>query len=266
MKKYMRIYKTFVKNSLRRAMAFRFNFFMHMLTVLLGYLGNVLFFYFVYESGMKDVAGWRRYEVYVLLATVWIIDSIFGGVFFFNLIRIPGKVKTYELDYELLKPINSVFLLSCRQFNFGLFSGVFFGSALLIYSLIKIEAKVNIFNVIVYLIMTLTGVMLLFSLLFMIVSFSLRYVRIDGLISMFWNLVDVGKKPYVIYPKPLRAVFCFIIPSLVIYNFPTLTFVTRHKFFGISHMLLMVTGLLLAEVFVLFSVFFFKQSLRRYYA
>ena len=218
--KYIRLYINFVKNSFRRETMFRFNFWANMFTVVLGYISNILFFYFLYDAGIENISGWNRYQIYILLATVWIIDSIFGGVFFFNLIKIPMKVKNYDLDFILIKPVNSIFMIALRQFNAGLFAGTFFGIAFLIYTIYSANLQIRIIDFLCYAVLVLCGVLMLFSILFIMVTFSLKFVRIQGLIKMFWTVMEIGKNPFSIYPVMLRFAFVFLIPAITIYNFP----------------------------------------------
>lgn len=263
--KYINLYLNLVKNSFRRDTMYRFNFFVNMFTVVIGYLSNILFFYFLYNAGIEDISGWTRNQIYILLATVWIIDSIFGGVFFFNLIKIPMKVKNYELDFILTKPVNPVFMISLRQFNAGLFAGTFFGVGFLIYTILSQTIKINIINVIAYIILIICGVLLLFSILFIMVTFSLRFVRIQGLINMFWTMMEIGKYPFSIYPNILRMAFIFLIPVITIYNFPANVLVDKLYLSEMNMISTLILSLLITLVFVTVSIKYFKKSLKFYY-
>lgn len=264
--RYLKLYWNFLKNCIRRETLYRFNFFVSLLTVIFGYVANILFYHFVYKAGIEHISGWNEYQVYVLLATVWIVDSLFGGLFFFNLIKIPMKVKNYELDGLLTKPVNPVFMLSLRQFNPGLFSGVFFGIAFLIYAIIKGSISVGLSEALGYMLLICCAVLLLFSVLFIMVTFSLKFVRIQGLIQMFWTLMDIGKNPHSIYPAALKTAFTFIIPAFVIYNFPSQILFNDHFPAFMPHDVpIIATALLLTALWLYLAVWYFKKSLKYYY-
>ncbi len=255
---YLRLYFNFLKNCFRREFLYRFNFIVSMFTVVLGYLSNILFYYFIYDTGVESICGWGKYEVFILLATVWIVDSIFGGMFFFNLIRIPMKVKNYDLDAILLKPVDTIFILTLRQFNFGLFAGTFFGILFLFYSVSMGGFSIGILNIILYIILVLCAVSLLFSILFMMVTFSLRFVRIQGLIQIFWTLMDIGKQPYAIYPMAIKLCFIFLVPAIVIYNFPLGVLIDNNY-------LTVVIALVISPLFWRIAVVNFRKSIKYYY-
>ena len=42
----------------------------------------------------------------------------------------------------------------------------------------------------------------------------------NALQTLAWSLLDIGKYPASIYPATISKIFTFIIPVLVIYNFP----------------------------------------------
>lgn len=263
--RYLKLYWNFLKNCIRRETLYRFNFFVNIFTVVFGYVANILFYYFVYNAGIESISGWNAYQVYVLLATVWIVDSLFGGVFFFNLIRIPMKVKNYELDGLLTKPVNPVFMLSLRQFNLGLFSGVFFGIGFLIYIIIKGSLYVGLGEALGYMLLVCCAVLLLFSVLFIMVTFSLKFVRIQGLIQMFWTLMEVGKNPHSIYPAALKTAFTFLIPAIVIYNFPSQILINNHFLEFMNNGSTVIAAILLTALWLYIAVWYFRKSLKYYY-
>ena len=262
--KYLRLYKVFLVNNIERELQYRFNFFAHMFTIVLGYLTNVLFYYFLYNN-VSEIAGWGKYEVYILISTIWIIDSIFGGVLFFNLIQVPGKVRNYDLDYALLKPINTIFLLSFRHFNLGLFSGSLFGIGLLVYSIIKLSLSISIYSLLSYTLLVLLGVVILYSILLFMVTFSLKFVRINGLIQMFWSLMEFGKNPHSIYPDFLKKVMTFLLPALVIYNFPPILLLGKHQILNFSLIQIFIIALVVSSLFLYISIKYFYKTIKYYY-
>lgn len=263
--RYLKLYWNFVTNCIRRDTLYRFHFLVNMFTVVFGYVANILFYHFVYGSGIDNISGWGVYEVYVLLATVWIIDSIFGGLFFFNLIRIPIQVKNYQLDGLLMKPINPIFILTLRQFNAGIFSGVFFGIGFLVYTVVRGGFNIGLVEILIYILLVCCGVTLLFSILFAMVTFSLRFVRIQGLIQIFWTLMEPGKNPHSIYPFALKNTFTFIVPAIVIYNFPSEILIQNHFFDNLDLRPTISVTIFMTILFISISIWYFKKSLKYYY-
>ena len=55
--RYLKLYLNFVKNCFRRETIYRFNFFVNMFTVVMGYASHILFYYFVYDTGIEQISG-----------------------------------------------------------------------------------------------------------------------------------------------------------------------------------------------------------------
>lgn len=262
--KYLSLYYSFLKINIITELQFRTNLLFHLFTMFLSFLSNIFFYYFLYNN-VNNIAGWNKYEMYILASTVIIINSIFGGIFFFNLIQIPRKVRNYELDYLLLKPINTIFYISLKDFNVGLFSGSIFGIFLLIYSIIKLKLSIGIINILAYILLINTGVLILYSVLFFMVTFSLKFVRVNGLIQMFWTTMSIGNNPYSIYPKIIKYLGLFIIPSIIIYNFPALSIINNNSLSNLTTLEMTLLALLITFIFISFAINFFNKSLKYYY-
>ena len=118
--------------------------------------------------------------------------------------------------------------------------------------------SIGILNIILYIILVLCAVSLLFSILFMMVTFSLRFVRIQGLIQIFWTLMDIGKQPYAIYPMAIKLCFIFLVPAIVIYNFPLGVLIDNNY-------LTVVIALVISPLFWRIAVVNFRKSIKYYY-
>ncbi|MGP1431185.1 MAG: ABC transporter permease [Treponema sp.] len=262
--KYIRLYVSFLRINLIREFQFRVHLLFYFVTISTGLFANILFYHFLYES-IDTIAGWTKYEIFILVATVIIINSLFGGMFFFNLIRIPQKVKTYDLDYLLLKPVNTIFYISCRDFNGGLFLGSFFGLGLLLYSIVKLGLPIKIQLIIGYIFLIGCSVLLLYCILFFMITFSLRFVKINGLIQIFWSIVGIGNNPHSIYPTVINCLGVSIIPSIIIYNFPAIALTENHIFWGLNLIKMCLFAFVITILFLYLVIRFFYRNLTHYY-
>lgn len=156
-------------------------------------------------------------------------------------------------------------MIALRQCNFGLFAGVFFGIGFLVYSLIQGNIQIQFVNLLYYVILILCSVMILFSILLIMVTFSLRFVRIQGLIQMFWAMMDIGKNPHSIYPSSLRMCFLFIIPAITIYNFPAQVLMDTCYIPGMNIGSASLTAIVITLVLTATAILYFKKSLKFYY-
>lgn len=216
----LNLYGEIIKNSVKREFQFRSNLIMNFVLLIFGYGIELLFFFAVYTN-VDNINGWSFPQMICLSAIVLIVDALFFGLFFFNLIYIPFLVRRYELDFCLLKPANSLFYISTKSINIGYLMGIIPGLFLLNIGLGMLEINLSIYSFIKLSIFIINSVVLLYSILTLFLSTTLFFVKVDGMIGMFWSVINFGKYPSNIYPKILRYFMTFFLPTFIIYNIPT---------------------------------------------
>ena len=82
---------------------------------------------------------------------------------------------------------------------------------------------------------------------------------------MYWTFMDIGKNPHSIYPMALKYGLVFIIPAIVVYNFPVQVLVGNHYLRYLNSVSTLILAIAITAVFLTGSVFYFRKSLRYYY-
>lgn len=250
------LYKAILKNSIKREFQYRANLFMNFILLIFGY-GIELMFYLAVYSNVDNINGWTFPQMICLLGIVLIIDSLFFGLFFFNLLYIPFLVRRYELDAALMKPMSSLLYISTKTINFGYIIGVIPGVLLLSIGIKILNIKISILVILKLILFIVNSVALLYSILTLFLSTSLFFVKVDGMIQMFWSVIDFGKYPSTIYPKAVRGFFTFVFPALVIYYLPTKVIFGGNQV-SIGYVVFSIIWLYIAN-------FVWKKSLKMYY-
>src|SRR5262245_34174959 len=130
---YFRVFLTFARNSLVRNMTFRANFFIECISSLSWILMNLGFYalIFTYRPSIGDDTGWGKYEFFVFLSTTYFINSLVEAFFMPNAEEFSELVRTGGLDFALLKPIDTQFLISLTKVDWSSFSNFVFAILLL---------------------------------------------------------------------------------------------------------------------------------------
>ncbi|AWZ49963.1 hypothetical protein C3495_14025 (plasmid) [Clostridiaceae bacterium 14S0207] len=252
------LYSRLLKTNFRREMVYKSNFLTFMIVNIVGYLGDVLFYILIYNF-MTSINGWTKYHMLGLIATVWIIDSLNGGIFHMNMIRIPRYVQNYDLDFLLIKPVNTRWYMSTKFVSYGLLLGIPFGAVLLIYSMVKLGTSISFFKIILYVVALFLGTLIMHDIFFILIIISIKHVKVDALIDVFWSILDVGKYPEFIYPSKIRKIFVFVAPAIVIYNYPINILVSKFNILNLG----ILFGI--AIVFTIIAEFTWKYFLKYYY-
>lgn len=229
---YFRIFLTFLRNSLIRDMTFRANFLIEALASLSWMLANLGFYVliFSYARSIGAGTGWGQYEFFVFLSTTLFVNSIVQAFFMPNAEEFSELIRTGKLDFALLKPIDTQFLISLERVNWPSLVNFFAGAILLSYSLwhLTTQAEAPLHLVpsmwLLYPFYVLCGVAILYSLMIALASTSIWLGRNQTLYDFWFYITNFSRYPMEIYNGPwglpLRWFFTFLIPVLVVVNVP----------------------------------------------
>ena len=111
------MFATFARNSLVRDMTFRTNFFLQCISSIGWTLMNVGFYLilFQYTDTIGRDSGWDREKFFLFIATTWFINSLVQAFFMPNAEEFSELIRTGGLDFALLKPIDTQFLVSLQR-------------------------------------------------------------------------------------------------------------------------------------------------------
>jgi ABC-2 type transport system permease protein len=223
---YWRVFVTFARNSLVRDMTFRWNFIIESLSSLSWMLMNlgfyVLIFRFTDEIGSGT--GWGQYEFFVFLSTTLFVNSVTQAFFMPNCEEFSELVRTGGLDFALLKPIDTQFLISLQKVDWSSLSNFLFAGGLLAYSLVQLEFHPTLAAAVLYPVYLVCGVAILYSLMIALAATSIWLGQNQTLYDFWFYITNFSRYPMEIYQgpigTPLRQAFTFFIPVLVVVNVP----------------------------------------------
>src|SRR6185436_5651780 len=140
---YLRVFLTFATNSLVRNMMFRANFLIECVSSVTWTMMNLGFYLLIfrYTSSIGKDTGWGKWEFFAFLATTMLINSIVQAFFMPNCEDISELIRTGGLDFALLKPIDTQFLISLEKVDWSSLANFAAGFVLLFVSLMKLTTR-----------------------------------------------------------------------------------------------------------------------------
>lgn len=229
---YFRVFLTFARNSLIRDMTFRTNFLLESLASLCWMLGNLGFYVliFTHTPYIGAGSGWGKYEFFIFLSTTMFINSLVQTFFMQNVDDFSELIRTGGLDFALLKPIDTQFIVSLHKVDWSSLVNLFAGGVLLTYSVAKLAAhpeqplQVTPLMAALYVVYLLFGVAMLYSLMIALSATSIWLGRNQTLYDFWFYITNFSRYPMEIYSgpwgRPLRWTFTFVVPVLVVVNVP----------------------------------------------
>lgn len=229
---YWRVFLTFARNSLVRDMMFRANFLIEAVSSLSWAIMNVGFYWIIFEhaSSIGRDTGWGKYEFFVFMGTTWIINSIVQAFFMPNSEEFSELIRTGGLDFAMLKPIDTQFLVSLRKVNWSSLANLLLGVSLLAISLANLITRpedpwrFQPAILVLYPLYIACGVAILYSLMICLAATSVWLGRNQTLYDFWFYITNFSRYPLEIYARgwglPLLLIFTFVIPVLVVVNVP----------------------------------------------
>src|SRR6266478_1672252 len=188
-KRYLSIYAGLWKNSVTREMIFKSNFLLWIFVELL-WFGLQLSLIGVLYLHTDHIGSWTKWQVVMLIGT--------------------GK-----MDFLLLLPVNTRFVVSLRQVDLGGFVNATSGLAVMAYAARRLDLFPGFAHVLGFLGLCAAGILIHYSLMFLLASISFWTVRAQGMIWGYYNLFQVARMPDEAFQRGLfRNLFTFALPML----------------------------------------------------
>ncbi|HUE69483.1 MAG TPA: ABC-2 family transporter protein [Pirellulaceae bacterium] len=229
---YLGVLAMFARNSLVRDMTFRANFLIECVTSLTWMLMNLGFYLLIfhYTESLGPDTGWGQDEFFAFLATTMLVNSLVQTFFMPNCEEVNELIRTGGLDFALLKPIDTQFLISLRKMEWSSLSNFAGGLCLLAYSVYQLttgsENPVVLTPVVaaLYVFYAGCGVAILYSLMIALAATSIWLGQNRSLYDFWFYITNFSRYPMEIYDGawglPLRYVCLYLVPVLVVVNVP----------------------------------------------
>ena len=224
LKKYLRMWGSLGRYTLARELAFRGNFLVKISVEILWLFILVAFFGTVFGR-TKSIAGWSEWQYMFFVGCYFALNGLIETLFLENCNDFAELVRTGDLDFLLLKPIDEQFLITCRRVDWGTALNVPMGFAVMGYSLAKMGWPVDPMAVPVFLITFLCGTAIAYSFMVALTSVSVWMVRNQSLMEMWWLFSSLARYPKEIFKdtwaSPIGVFFTYILPILLVVNVPS---------------------------------------------
>lgn len=273
---YFAVFLTFARNSLVRDMTFRANFIIDSVASLCWMLANLGFYnlIFQYTDSIGRMTGWGEYEFYAFLATTLLVNSLVQAFFMPNAEEFSELIRTGGLDFALLKPIDTQFLISLQRIEWSSLVNFVAGIVLLIVSLNRLihdsdnPLTLTPTMIVLYVFYVLCGVVILYSLMTALSATSIWLGRNQTLYDFWFYITNFSRYPREIYSgtwgRPLQWSFTFIIPVLIVVNVPARIIAQPLRIMSAQDWLLAAFAIVATAGSFLVSRWIFQRALYSY--
>jgi len=256
--RYAAIYVALWKNSVTRETMFKGNFLLWIVVEVCWFALQLCFIGVIYLH-TDAIGSWTKWQVVLLVGASHFIQQIYQAFFLVNCVNLSELVRQGKLDFLLMLPVNTRFVVSLRQVDLGGFVNAASAIAVMIYAARQIPITPTAWQIAGFLALCLVGILIHYCLMFMLATVSFWTIRAQGIVYGYYNLFNIARMPDEAFTGIFRGVFTFVLPVLLVSNVPVRVLTnTLHS----PLWLLLLVGM--AFVCAAASEWVWRTSLRRY--
>ena len=220
LRRYGSLYGQLCRISLIQEMMFKVNFLLWIVVESLWFALQLAFMSVLYEH-TDSIAGWTKWEVILLSGASQFLMQLVSIVFMTNLTNLSELIRTGKLDFFLLLPVNTRFLISTRKFEAGNVVNALLGLAVMGYALSRLGVVPTAAQIAGFFVLCGAGLTIHYSLMFLLAIVAFWTVRAQGMVWGYYNLFNIARLPDAAIPRgAFKAVFTFVLPMLLVANVP----------------------------------------------
>lgn len=202
--------------------------------------------------------GWNKWEIMLVMVLAEIVWALMFTFIWSNVTRVTKEFHTGWLDFDLTKPINPVFIMSCRRIHaidlahciLYLFLAVFFYH--------KAQLNFSWDQWLIFGFIMLMSLVLMYSISWNLALITFFSERATALWEFFLNITEINNYPKGIYPAGLRSILLYIFPVFLVVN-PVYELMAGT--FSVSDFWRII---LVAVLFLMINVNMWRAGLERY--
>lgn len=257
-RRYARIYSAMWQNSVIREMGFKANFILWIVVELLWFSLQIGFFTVIYQH-TESIGGWSHYESILLIGASHFIQQVFQAFFFVNCSELSELIRTGKLDFMILLPVNTRFVVSLRKVDLGGFVNASIALGVMAYALHQLQRTPTAMQLLGFLLLCGAGILIHYSLMFLLSAISFWTVRAQGIVWGYYNLFNIARYPDSTFRGGFKVFFTFVIPMTLVSNVPVKVLVDR-----LSHPVEILWLLGIGTLCALASEWVWRFSLKHY--
>lgn len=253
---YLRVLFRFLKANAMAAMEYRADFLANTLVAAAASLWTLgaLQVFFMHRPRL---GGWRYEEALIVAGLFIAFEGVMAALFRPNLEDIPEAIRQGTLDFTLLRPLDSQFLVSFQRMEIWHLPDILLGLGVVIWALAR-RGWPSPEQWILFGAMLFAGLVIFYSLLMILITLAFWFVEVGNIMELIYTFFEAGRFPVTAFPTWVRIVLTFVVPIAFITTVPAQAALGWLRPGGA------LAGLLIAAVLFAISRSFWRYALRHY--
>ena len=207
----LRLIRTFIRVNVQMSLAYRSEAVIEFLLDLM-WLGWELLSLQIIFGNTQSLGGWNKGELIVLMGVLTMVNTFMSALIWPNTDFFNSAMHDGSLDYMLLQPVNSLFLVTFSRISIWRIVDLIVAVILIVTGVRMAGDVVAPTNIATFLLLMASGMLVLYSLWIVLIAFTFWFTKFDNNVTILQALTDTGRYPITVYPWWLRIVVTFIVP------------------------------------------------------
>ncbi|NLX77032.1 MAG: multidrug ABC transporter permease [Clostridiaceae bacterium] len=249
------VYIQGVKTALASRMAYRGDFIMSMLIMMIVEFGGPVITLIIYNNG-ASFPGWNQYEV-LLLQGIFLLSRGIAFPFFMGIVwNTIGRVREGTFDLLLIKPRSILLMTVVTGFDSEDLGKLIGGILVFRYALKNLPVQ-PASHWVSFLILFVFSLILMFAFALFMAGLGIVWVGNYRIYDIFMSVIDFGLYPKSIFTKTFQSILTYIIPVSLLASYPASALLG-----DLDQSVFM--ALLSSVVFLLLGFMFYFKMVRNY--
>ena len=259
-RKYLKVYSKFLYTSLASEFEYKANIIIDFITSLFSLIGSI-FLLSIFFQNSENIGGWDFEQALIIQGIYTLLNGITNTWFNPNLTEIVKHIREGTLDFVLLKPIDSQFIISFKKINPSGILEIMLGLILLFYCIKINQININFSFLFLCLITIICSICVLYSLWFLISTTTIWFVKTWNATEVLRSFLYIGRFPLSSFSFSLRIFFSVFIPIAFITTIPSEVFLGIALFWKIFlEIIVSCIFLFISRKFWLFALKFYTSA------
>ncbi len=257
MKKYIKLYLTFLRINAIKRLTYRANFILGAVLVSFESITVILGIKIIFNH-VGNIAGWN-FDDMLVLSGIFMITHALAWLFYKGGLNDLDKIiNKGDLDWHLIRPVDPQFIISTHRIDLEDAARSLVGIFIMIYGLRNSELFTTLSYIPFFFITLVAGAIVLYSFTLVVKTISFKSIQGWSTNSIFWRFHNLAQFPTDIYTGLVKTLYTFIFPLIFIATVPAKALT------GKLTLQLLIGSILAAIISFTISRLIWKYALRSY--
>src|SRR5919108_1057612 len=215
----LKLLSAFLKVNIQMSLAYRADTIVNILLNLM-WLGWELLSLSIIFDNTDTIGGWDFGELIALLGVFRLVHMLMIALIWPNTEKFNQSIRDGSMDYTLLQPINSMFLVTFSRITVWRAWDFILAIILIVIGVNMSGDTTTPLQILTFILLTVSGAIIIYSLWIVLISLTFWFTKFDNNVTILQALLDAGRYPATVYPTWLRLIITFVIPIAVATTVP----------------------------------------------